>query len=144
MAVHPENVVDTANAKTLAEESKFCLRVLAQLNTLTGSHSNFEWVAPNGHGDRSQQNAPDRLSIQAGLRPAPTNDDDLSLVGFAPPRALFIGSIQFLQVGRYHYRTTKDITIINTVRPEINSEFSVAGRKIELESSKLFEHTVRF
>ena len=65
---------DTADAKTLAKESKFCLVVLAELDSLvhssydvsfgqelvhdelTGSHSNSEGVAPSGHcGDRGQQ-----------------------------------------------------------------------------------------
>ena len=39
VAVHPKNVVDTADAKTFTKESKFCLWVLAQLNTLMHSSS---------------------------------------------------------------------------------------------------------
>ena len=34
VSVHPEDVVETANAKNLAKESTFCLRALAQLDAL--------------------------------------------------------------------------------------------------------------
>ena len=33
VAVHSKDVFDAADTKTFAEESKFCLRVLTQLNT---------------------------------------------------------------------------------------------------------------
>ena len=41
VATHPEDVVDTANAKALANECKFCPRILAQLNTLVHSSSDI-------------------------------------------------------------------------------------------------------
>ena len=86
--VQPKSVIDTADAKTFTQESEFCLRILAQLNTLvhssndvcfglelvrdelTGSYSNSACVASSGRcGDRGPAFALRRLSTQAGLRP---------------------------------------------------------------------------
>ena len=47
--MHPENVVDPADARALAEEGKFCLRVLTELCAFmhgTKSWSAMYWRGP--------------------------------------------------------------------------------------------------
>ena len=89
--VHSGDVVDSTDAKTLAEKGKFCQRVLARLNTfvhcsndscfghelirneLPGSHNDSERAASSGHHrDRSQQthlvNFPFRQGLRSSLR----------------------------------------------------------------------------
>ena len=41
VAMHPEGVVDAADAKAFAKERKFCLRILAQLNTFVHCSNNI-------------------------------------------------------------------------------------------------------
>ena len=61
VAVHPEDVVDTANARASAQESEFRLRILAQLNTFV--HCSDDVCFWPRVGPRKTDGVPQQLQV---------------------------------------------------------------------------------
>ena len=136
--VQQKNVIDAADAKTFTQESEFCLRVLAQLNTLvpssndvcfglevvrdepTGPHRNSECVASNGRcEDRDQLSHFVDFPLRRGCGQVCNVVDYVCFLRIPLYSHFVVGMIKFLQVGRHQDRVAEDVAIVHL--PDLHS-----------------------
>ena len=100
-AMHPEDEVDTTDAKALDEESKFCLWVRTQVNTFVHSSNDVCLGQELVRNELSGSYSNSQCGASSGYR---------ADLGHVLHR---IGVVEFLQARRYQDRVTHDVTIIH-------------------------------
>ena len=71
MAVHSQNVIDTTDAKTFTQESKFCLRALAELDAFVHSSNEVRLYQELLRDELSRSDSDSECDASSVWRPSP-------------------------------------------------------------------------